>query len=63
VAVQVHKSGQHGQPTGIQDQILGVSQSSKPLTHGSDLALFGIQLHRTAGGIHCICQQHGNLPP
>ena len=58
VAVQIHKCGQHSQPTGIHHRLVLGGKGGKILPYGSDLAIFYIDLQRPSLGVHSVCQQH-----
>ena len=58
VAVQIHKCGQHSQPTGIHHRLVLGGKGGKILPYGSDLAILYIDLERPSLGVHSVCQQH-----
>ena len=58
VAVQIHKCGQHSQPTGIHHRLVLGGKGRKILPYGSDLSILYIDLQRPSLGVHSVCQQH-----
>ena len=63
VAVQIHKGGQHRQPSGVQYSLPFSGQRRKLLPDGSDLSVPDIDFHRAALCVHSIDEQHDSLPP